>query len=259
LINKGTKQCIVRDKNGQGANLSLTTEDQINFNDLAVWRDELTWGGINSLADWEQKINIPGNGPYKDGQRLVTWGYSGGAPNESWYAVPEQAKVELANVSFNVDLSKILELPPITAHLQTIENNSDDVQSPNPVVYTWEEDDVMTFKDESGFSFTAGVEISGGIPDIGEAKTSISVQTSFKFSTEKSTTIKKILTASFNPVVPAHSKINCSAVVLKGQLDVPYTAQIKRTYPNGVVKQDSYSGTFTRVSAFSVVTKFEKV
>jgi len=55
LINKGQSKCIARDGNHQGANLSLKTTDVIQFNELAMWRDEPNWGGINSYADGEQK------------------------------------------------------------------------------------------------------------------------------------------------------------------------------------------------------------
>ena len=87
IVSHATGQCICRANGFNGSPLLLVDSNQIETNDLAVWRDDTIPGpfnAVNSLADWEQKINIPGNGPYNPGAELVTWEWSGGAANERW-------------------------------------------------------------------------------------------------------------------------------------------------------------------------------
>lgn len=88
LINKQRPdKCIARKGVNNGSPLILVDILEIPKNPLCLWRNEGDLRGnhpINSGVDWEQKINIPGNGPYRDGDKLITWEWSRGQPNEMW-------------------------------------------------------------------------------------------------------------------------------------------------------------------------------
>jgi hypothetical protein len=80
-------KCLARKDARNGSALILVDVSEIPKNNYCLWREEGDLRGfhpINSYSDWEQKINIPGNGPYRDGQALCTWEWSGGANNEMW-------------------------------------------------------------------------------------------------------------------------------------------------------------------------------
>jgi hypothetical protein len=99
-------KCIARKNASNGSPLILVDISQISTNSLCLWRNEGNLRGfhpINCGVDWEQKINIPGNGPYRDGQTLITWEWSGARPNEMWmqltggYDIAAGADVEAVN------------------------------------------------------------------------------------------------------------------------------------------------------------------
>jgi len=259
LISKGQNKCIVRDTNHQGANLLLKTTDVIQFNELSMWRDEPAFGGINSYADWEQKINIPGNGPYVDGQRLVTWGYSGGASNETWYYVQDAVTTELVSLNFKEDEGKILQLPPVLFHTQIIENNSDAKQENMETSYTTAIADNYSFSEENGLKLSMSAGISVKLPEIGVGmKVTYKEEASFSFSTKTATSTSRTMTVTFNPPVAPRSKVQCQAIVLNGQLDIPYTAVVKYTYPGKAPVQRSIAGIFTRVNAWHIESTTSK-
>jgi len=258
LVNKKFNTCIARDVNHQGAKLLLKSPDTCNFDELAMWRDE-SFGGINSEADWEQKINIPGNGPYTDGQKLVTWGYSGGASNETWYYVQNAVTTELVSLDFKEDEGKILQLPPVLFHTQVIENNSDAKQENMETSYTTAIADNYSFSEENGLKISMSAGISVKLPEIGVGmKVTYKTEASFSFSTKTTTSTTRTMTVTFNPPVAPRSKVQCQAIVLNGQLDIPYTAVVKYTYPGKAPVQRSIAGIFTRVNAWHIESTTSK-
>lgn len=88
LINRERPdKCIARKDGRNGSPLVLVDVSEISKNKFCRWREEgnvRDYHPINSFSDWEQKINIPGNGPYRDGTPLITWEWSHGANNEMW-------------------------------------------------------------------------------------------------------------------------------------------------------------------------------
>ncbi|MFZ6732347.1 hypothetical protein ACO0LG_10525 [Undibacterium sp. Ji42W] len=86
LINKAKPNlCIAR---GQGMSTELKDVSQIDKNDACVWRDDNVAGlynAINSWTNWELKLNISGNYPYRDqGNTLLAYPWAAGADNELW-------------------------------------------------------------------------------------------------------------------------------------------------------------------------------
>jgi hypothetical protein len=87
LYNVGTGKVLQR-TTSQGGRVELMERNNSDSNQL--WRQE-TWGswvGINTLVDWEQKLNVSGGGPYNETTPIILWEYSRGGENESWQFVP---------------------------------------------------------------------------------------------------------------------------------------------------------------------------
>jgi hypothetical protein len=77
------------------------------------WHDDKVAGPYNALVsaeNWERKINIMGDGPYREGSEVIMWRWSGGAANELWRfwdvaVVPQPgARVLLTNFEHVVQL-----------------------------------------------------------------------------------------------------------------------------------------------------------
>lgn len=106
LINKTKGTCLARANHNNGSPLILVGTYQIETNDFLVWEDDTvpgTFNAIKSYADREQKITIPGNGPYTAGQRLITWEWERGASKELWRQLPYLKSEELMDIDFDID------------------------------------------------------------------------------------------------------------------------------------------------------------
>jgi len=251
LINKSLNKCIVRDANHQGANLSLISADNVYMNTLAMWRYE-SFGGWNSFADWEQKINIPGNGPYHDGQRLVTWGYSGGAPNETWYPVNEFTNMEVIDLSFNMNQLNLTTQSPQTYHYQTIINDTDIEQKDISITYSTEIADSYSFTNSSKTTLTQTVGAKFQVPiiDVG-AKVSLTTEETFTFSTTKSQSKSTKTAIQYSANVKPRTKLTITGLLLSGTLNIPYTARVRVHFPDTTTQERNITGTFTRVSGYT--------
>jgi hypothetical protein len=68
--------------------LALSPNDPwMPYGKASSWEDDRVPGPYNALVsieDWEQKINIMGDGPYGTHSTVIMWDWSGGAVNELW-------------------------------------------------------------------------------------------------------------------------------------------------------------------------------
>lgn len=102
------------------------------------------------------------------------------------------------------------------------------------------------------FSYEAGFLGTGG-------KGSTSIQTSFDFSTEK-TSKKTIEFAIELPVkVEPHSAVEAIVLIEKGHVSIPYTATFVRSFPNGAEDEATSTGVFETENGFKVLTKITDV
>jgi hypothetical protein len=261
LINKVRGLCIARDSNHQGANLILVPVDQIAINDLAVWRHDSvpgTYNAINSYADWEQKINIPGNGPYRNGQELITWEWSGGEPNELWVAVSDTTRTTINSIDFSIDQGVIQDENPLVAGMQTVSNNTGQDQD-QKLSFSFIESHTYSFKQERGLKVSESIEFKAGLPIIGESKVAIKVEGSWTFSETHGQSKEHQVSVEVPVKVPAHTAVRVSVIILRAQLNVPFNAVVHYEYPDGSSDDKSTSGLFTGVNGYTVATKFEEI
>jgi len=258
LINAGRNLCIRRQENHQGTRLELVGMDKCQYDQLAQWRFE-DYGGINSVADWEQKINIPGNGPYTDGQFLVTWEYSHGGSNEIWTIVPANIKEDILKIDFNVNAADLIHLPPVSYTRQSVANNTS-VSQTQEVDVTYTNSNSYSFTDSTGTKITNSMSVKVKVPEIGsEFTASMSIEQSVDYSSTSTKDNSSSMTAKFTPVVPPNSTVECTALVQNGQLTVPYTVTIKRTFPDGTSNTFTNSGAFTHVNSWNINTTMKTI
>ena len=99
-----------------------------------------------------------------------------------------------------------------------------------------------------------GVEVmvSGGLPLIGEAETTVSMETSFSTSTGSSESETQERSIQAKLACPPYSKCNVIITGDKYTAEIPYTANIKKTYFDGTSEIGKISGVYHGVT----VTKF---
>lgn len=259
LINKAKGTCLARANHHNGSPLILVGTDQIETNDFLVWRDDTvpgTYNAINSYTDWEQKINIPGNGPYKPGQSLMTWEWSGAGNNELWRQLPYLKSVELTKIVFDIDAGEILDRAPVVVATQTVTNLSS-IEQEQSVTLTYATTHRYNFTRERGLKVSDSIEFKAGLPIIGQSKIKIAVEGHWKYTEENETSTQEQVEVLVPVKIPPGSSIQVSALVLSGKLDVPYTATLKLTYWNDEVHEHESSGRFIGVNSYNVVTRFD--
>jgi hypothetical protein len=257
LVNKARNLCIRRAGNGNGERLTLANLENIERDDLCVWRTEGPYGGyicLNSFADFEQKMNIPGNGPYRSGTPLIAFEWDGGAGNELWMMIEETANVSIKSIDFNLNSLHIEDQQPIVAAHQVLENRSD-VEQENTVEFSFTEVSTYRFEQSSGYSISQTIEFSGGIPEIGEAKSVTTITGSFEYKTGEEKGREDRITITMPVKTPPHTTVDAQAVLLTGRLDVPYVATFLVEYPGQKPIEKTATGTFVNVKAYTIVRK----
>lgn len=253
IINKQRSLCIARDANHQGSHLMLVGLDQIAINDLAVWRHDTvqgTYNAINSYADWEQKIGIPGNGPYRDGLQAITWEWDGGADNELWVDVEDARRATMRSIRFSIDQGVIEDQTPLLVDTQKVVNNTGLEQS-QTIRFSFIETHSYSFQQERGLTISEEIEFKAGLPLIGESKVTIKVEGSWKFSETSQEGETKEVEVEVPLRVAPYSAVQVKLLVLRGQLNVPFEAVVRYDYPDGSFEDKSTSGLFIGVNEFN--------
>lgn len=259
IINKARGMCIARNGLHNGSPLMLVGVEQIETNDKAVWRLETalpSYNAINSFADFEQKINIPGNGPYTDGQALITWEWSNRAPNELWMDVHDMSKVKVKSVDFNLEQGNIQDQEPLIAGTQTLINKSS-LEQTQTLTFRFLQSHTYGFHREKGLEVTEAIEFKGGLPGLGETKLKIEVKGTWKWSTSEEHSDEQEVVVEVPVRIPPESAMRVSVVVLRARLDVPYNAVLTYEFTDGSKVDRSSSGFFSGVNGYNVTTKFE--
>jgi hypothetical protein len=261
LVNKARGLCIRRNGNGNGEGLSLASVEGIERDDLCVWRTEGPYGGyyaINSFADWEQKINIPGNGPYHHGMPLIAFEWDGGSINELWMVIEETAKVEVKKIEFDLGKANIGDEQPLIAASQNCTNKSS-VEQSQSVHFRCSTVSTYRFEQTTGYSISETIEFTAGIPEIGEMRTAIEISGSYEYKSGEDQSQEEELLLDLDVKVPARKVVNAEAILLRGRLDVPYTVTFTVEYPGQKPVERTASGTFVNVKSYRVVTKTTEV
>ncbi|WP_341277963.1 ETX/MTX2 family pore-forming toxin [Paenibacillus sp. FSL H8-0537] len=260
LVNKATGKCIGRKDSTQGSKIYQALVTEADVNGLMVWRDDNVAGthnAINSYVDWEQKLNIPGDGPFKSGDSLVTWEWCHGQINELWVFVPDRKKITVKKMEFQMDSKIVINSVPIVAAKQLVTNHSN-VQQTQQVTLKFSKSQTYNFKWERGLKVSETLEFKAGLPLVGDTGVKISVEGSRSYSESKTQDESQEVSLQVPVVLPAGATIEVSAILLQGVIDVPYTVTFEVEYPTGKTTETA-SGKYTGVNTFTVNTEYKTI
>jgi hypothetical protein len=235
---------------------------QKNISDpLMLWRldrmDGGAWIGLTAFTDWEQKLNLAGNGPYNESTLVCMWGYSGGAPNERWQMIPDTCEMVVESLRYDLANARMPDLKPELCVATAVDNRDGTTQIETTVeltrarkvtrrfTYNSSVSEVVTIAHKLGakLTFDAVVELSGEIAVEKKLQTGFTVGE----ETESSTADSDKLTARVK--VPGGRHYEFMVRVYYGTVSVPYTATISRVLPDGSRKNTTITGTYTNMNA----------
>jgi hypothetical protein len=258
LKHMGTGRVLAR---GSGGPLQAVNSNGSDPNQL--WRVEdlgSPWVGINSLTDWEQKINVYGSDVHGT---VGTWHWDCGADNEEWRLVEETGAVTIDSIVY--DTSKAvadLGRPPSRCSATTVDNRHSGV--PDTSTYTLARSVTTTRSftnsesDTTGHKYTQTFGVNGGIDKVVEVSASASFEesdsktVSITSQTTDSETNTDTVSTSVN--VPAGKMYRYQVVVHYGKVSVPYTAKLtfQSVVPGAAAVHFEQKGTFEGVNATEV-------
>lgn len=262
LVNKATGKCIGRKDGTNGSKLYMENVAQADINDFMVWRDDRVAGthnAINSLADWEQKMTMPDNGPIRKGAGLITWEWSRAKAHELWVFVPDRREIKVKHIHFELDGVDPSADQPIVTDKQIVKNHTDTDQS-QVLTLSYTKGLSYSFTKERGLKISESIEFTAGLPLFGDTKVKIGVEGTRKYSQTDSQDESQELTLEVPVTVPPGQTIEVSAIVLQGKIDVPYTITFEISYPGQDQKiLKTASGTYSSVNAYTVFTDFKSL
>lgn len=257
LINKKTGKCIGRRSGANGSELYQESVAQADTSDFMVWRDDNvagTYNAINSLSDWEQKINVPGSA-FKDKQKLVTWEWSKGADNELWLFLADKKSIKLKQIDFQLNgVSPKLDQPIVTD--KQVVKNTTGIDQTQTLTMSYAKGVSYSFTNERGLKISESIEFKAGLPLVGESKVKIGVEGTRTYSQTDAQDETEALTLEVPVTVPSGKTIEVSAIIMQGKIDVPYIAIFEISYP-GATEEETVSGIFSSVNSYSVFTEFK--
>lgn len=257
LINKAAKLCIGAYPPRNGTPLQLYPLDQIETGPYTHWRDDTVPGdynAINASADWEQKINLPTDGPYFPGATLVTWQWSHGAPNELWAQVStDRFGYTLVSLAFDTAKARIDPLAPIAGNDISVLNNES--VPANLPIFT-----VQRLTTAYGFHPAAGspdIEIPyhGPRPALDANGLVVLAEGDWQYGTSAQSFVDtpfQIIVA-----VPPKTAVAYGAREACAQLTLPYAATFDRASPDGKSETIQISGSFTAMCPYRVYAELE--
>ncbi|CAK6976175.1 natterin-4-like [Scomber scombrus] len=155
------------------------------------------------------------------------------------------------DVKYNTDNSEILNYPPETVRITSINN-----YECRPVVKTATLS--MTIEEEHrwdiGFSIEVGVEttINTGIPLFFSTDITFSTAVTFTFSRQNAVVKSSTETISVQLTAPPNTSCRASMVQYKYKISIPFTALLTRTYANGETRTMLITGIYDSVQVKEV-------
>ena len=150
-------------------------------------------------------------------------------------------KMEISDIKYELPKGKKVEGPQKIFRTKVINRSYNTVQTGDRTIeYSFTEESTFTFS--SSISMGISVTGSGGVPLVGSVETTVSVEASLSFETGTTTskTFTDSLTASIS--VPPRSSMEVFVIVKSYKADVPYRANVKKTYVDGTVAYGTLSG-----------------
>lgn len=257
LVNKATGTCVARASADNGAALQLVPVGRIGSDDLAAWQNDSIEGQYNavvSVQEWEQKINIFGDGPYVSGSRCVSWHWDGGSDNELWRFASANREVVLKDIQFLLDQQALVQMPPVVAYRTRLVNNTATEQMLG-FNYSTSKSRSETYSASAGLELNTSYETKVSLPIVTTTVTfGAKVTTSITFGRTEET--RETVTLDVPVKVPANSGVTATVLLQHAKLDVPFRAIYDVTYDDGTTQEVVKTGVYNQVSFFNVMAEF---
>ena len=259
LVNAETGEVMCQTRL-QGGEIVLKAK---SLSDSAMlWRQEDyrgPWKGLNALRDWEQKLNLAGNGPYNENSVPILWEYSNKSPNECWQLIPDTGLITLESITYDMKQAQVSRVQPFLCQATSVDAR----QSGIPINTTVELVRSITVTRQFSYSESVskslkiaeklGVKVK--IKEIVEVSPEVSVEhstattTTYLEQTSQSTTASDKV--SMQVQVPARTRYEFMVRVAYGKVTVPFTATIARVLPTGATQRDTITGRYTNVNSIN--------
>lgn len=215
------------------------------------------WVAINSLLNWEIKINVLGGDPHGT---IGMWHWDGG-DNEEWKLLEEAGDVTVDSVEYDLSQAKADLGQPPTLCPAADEDNRQGGKEPLTGTISVERDVTTTTQhtisesDTTSHKYTQTFGIKGSIAKVVEVSVSLSFEEVDSKTTSTidqkihSTTFKDTLATNFN--VPPGKKYRYQLVVHYGKVSVPFTAHLtfQSSIPGIAPLQFTSKGIFNGVNS----------
>ena len=251
LINKAANMCIARNDIDPGVPLTLGPIDNLESYTPAHWRDDTVPGpynAINSLLDWEQKINIPGDPPYFAGLSVITWKWSGGAPNELWQQKSAgDPAYTLLSIAFDAATLQVEDLQPVygadMGYTNLTSQRVEETLTANPVLAT-----TYDFQPAAGAP-DIQVAYHGARPSLDESGALVLLDGDWRYGTGNAAGVTVPL--KLLVLVPANGWVAYTVMEKCARLTMAYAAQFKRVNADGSSDTVSVSGTYAATCPYA--------
>ena len=222
-----------------------------------VWQDYLS-GAHEYVTIWEARAGTPKQQTVRGFGAVASWHRPAPTPyllNKdyiNYWSEKPIVKIFMFNVQYKLD-EVDRQKSPVTMSPTEVVNSSKNKQSiSTSISYTTSSTSTFTFS--QAFEVGVAVVVSAGIPKFAGSTTTVSVSetTSFKYgnSTTESKTLSTVATMEIDPF----SRQTVFITGFKYKSDVPYTADVTKTYFDGTTAKGKISGVYKNldVSGFTI-------
>lgn len=258
LRNPFLDRCL-RAGSSQGGQVTMAAK---NMGDAEfIWRKEQgdNWGCLNKLSDWEQKLNVAGNGPYDENTSIIQYEYDRGSDHELWKLVQYDPNFGPTVVAYDEGGQHLALGAPIVADVTNLDNRSSTARLNATVTLhtTTQKTESHSVSDTTQNTFsvaqTFGAKFSvEKVFEVSESGTVTSTQSTSRTIGDQSTVSTAIdISASANIMVEPGKNYNVSLMARHCTLTVPYTATVTRRSVDGKPGASyTISGTYRYENAY---------
>jgi len=257
---------LVNAENGQVLNQTrpqggeVTLEPKRLGNAAMLWSVEPyrgQWSGINAFNDWEQKLNLAGNGPYDESTRVILWEYSNKAPNECWQLIPDTGLIAVESITYDMSQARVSRVEPALCEATSIDNRRGEVTLETSVKLARSVTSSRQFSSSTATSETVRIAEKVGVKLVVEKIVEFSGEMAVERTTGKTTTFGEQSTQTTTVSdevtvavkVPPHVRYEYMVRISYGKVSVPYSAQVSRVLPDNTKAYSDISGVYTNVSS----------
>ena len=240
LRNPFLDRCL-RAGSSQGGTITMASKSMGDAE--LIWRKEQgdDWGCLNKLSDWEQKMNVAGNGPYDENTPIIQYEYDRGSDHELWKLVKYDPNFGPAVIIYEEGGQHLTLGDPITADVTNLDNRSSTARLNSTVTLrtTTQKTETHSVSDttQNTLSLTQTFGAKFAIDKVFEVSESGSVtatQSTTRVIGDQSSVSDTIdISASANVMVEPGKNYNVSLMARHCTLTMPFTATITRRAIDG--------------------------